>query len=144
MSQRASLAIVGLQPQSILPLGRYVLDADGRLHAWRHRGFIKGVAVVTIRLTAKKSEIPARGNQTADHGGGCEGSAPEGTSGALARAGVHPANADQRQSTAPRPVAEGLVPCRCGASAPGLAHGLVPQWFGRDCIERDCALKVPA
>lgn len=181
-------------------------------------------------------ECPAEGYATADHGGGCEGSAPEGTSGAsVEQPGYAPANVDQRHldtrsranagdeaegvklkapavepvsraaagrsaaatsepmdvtagETAPvaapvsskglavaeridlgsivsemdRQAAKGKaaraahavaaapdlgglkVLCRCGASAPGAAHGLVPTWFGRDCIERDCALKGSA
>lgn len=39
---------------------------------------------------------------------------------------------------------DGLAACKCGAQAPGATSGLVPEWFGRDCIERDCQLKVPA
>jgi len=35
---------------------------------------------------------------------------------------------------------EGLVPCRCGGRAAGAVAGLVPAWFGRDCIEGDCQL----
>lgn len=36
---------------------------------------------------------------------------------------------------------EGLVSCRCGSRGMGAATGLVPAWFGRDCIERGCPLK---
>lgn len=36
----------------------------------------------------------------------------------------------------------GLVPCRCGARGPGAGSGLVPAWFGKDCIEAACPLKV--
>lgn len=42
-------------------------------------------------------------------------------------------------STRTRPVREGKVPCRCGE-----AVGLVPDWFGRNCIEGDCPLRHKA
>ena len=35
---------------------------------------------------------------------------------------------------------EGLVPCRCGANGT-WGNGLVPEWFGRDCIEAKCDLR---
>lgn len=38
--------------------------------------------------------------------------------------------------------AEGKVLCRCGASAPGAVAGMVPAWFGQDCIEGDCPLRA--
>lgn len=38
---------------------------------------------------------------------------------------------------------DGQVPCRCGAK--GIhGYGMVPRWFGRDCIEAACPLKVAA
>lgn len=38
---------------------------------------------------------------------------------------------------------DGQVPCRCGAK--GLhGYGMVPRWFGRDCIEAACPLKAAA
>jgi hypothetical protein len=36
---------------------------------------------------------------------------------------------------------EGMVACRCGTRGMGAATGLVPAWFGRDCIEKDCSLR---
>lgn len=51
---------------------------------------------------------------------------------------------------APRPdpvaqaQAEGMAWCRCGQRALGDKGGPVPPWFGRDCIERECPLKVAA
>ena len=101
----------------------------------------------------------------------CEGVAPEGSSGAATAAKGNPANATQARpltkldlSTAPSgmetaaakwssPVAygerirareaseaaAGRVFCRCGGK--GSEGGYVPQWFGRDCIEKDCALR---
>lgn len=36
-----------------------------------------------------------------------------------------------------------MVPCRCGAK--GLTgYGMVPRWFGKDCIETGCPLKDAA
>lgn len=100
MTRRGGLAVVGIRPQQVLPAGRYLLDADGRLHPWRHRGFIRSVAVVTIRPLPRahsQIEIPAKGNATADHGGGCEARAPEGTIGALAgQDGQNPENVRER------------------------------------------------
>lgn len=38
---------------------------------------------------------------------------------------------------------DGQVPCRCGAK--GIhGYGMVPRWFGRDCIEAACPLKAAA
>ena len=47
-----------------------------------------------------------------------------------------------RRGPEPLPVQpSGHVPCRCGSRDSGKGAGLVPAWFGRDCIERDCPLK---
>jgi hypothetical protein len=56
--------------------GRYLLDAQGRLHRWRRRNAVNAVAVVTVRPIGKGISTP--GFQTADRAGGCEGRAAEG------------------------------------------------------------------
>ena len=40
---------------------------------------------------------------------------------------------------------QGMALCKCGAGRPGYSHaGPVPAWFGRDCIEGQCPLRVAA
>lgn len=67
MSNRHNLgtAHVGLCPVVPIEPGRYLLDADGRLHPERYCGFIKAVAAVQIRPRATDDPGPAKVAATA-------------------------------------------------------------------------------
>jgi len=107
-------ASLWLRPAKPLTAGRYALDAQGRLHPYTSANLRDAVAIVRVRCKpappqAKAAhraanpirETPAAGIHTEvearpkTHTVRCDGSAPEGASGAVAGMDKAPANAEQ-------------------------------------------------
>ncbi|MBB4859650.1 hypothetical protein HNO88_002979 [Novosphingobium chloroacetimidivorans] len=55
-------ATVSIHPQHALGAGRYLLDADGRLHPERFSGFIRAVVAVRVRCKPEPVIIRAQGS----------------------------------------------------------------------------------
>lgn len=113
-----------LRPSAPLSSGRYALDQHGRLHPERYARVVRAVAIVRVRCkpapskaepaaperrAKTNSETPAAGYHTAVEARPvtrpvrCNGSAPEGASGAVAGKVQSPANAEQTRPPLSRP-----------------------------------------